>query len=167
MPVRERQSRRGPVLLFLFNLTISSYAYRIKKMKKKETDKQKVIQKLLDLLSKEEMFIFIYLHGSFLSNDEFNDVDLAVYMDEKTIKKINLVEFEISYSVKLEKYLKIPVDVKILNYTPLSFRYHSTRGFLLFSRDDSIREEFLCRTWSDYFDFKPVSRIYLKEISDA
>lgn len=33
--------------------------------------------------------------------------------------------------------------------------------------DDSIREEFLCRTWSDYFDFKPVSRIYLKEISDA
>jgi len=27
MPVRERQSRRGPVLLFLFNLTISLYAY--------------------------------------------------------------------------------------------------------------------------------------------
>ncbi len=56
-------------------------------MKKKEIDKQKVIQKLLDLLSKEEMFIFIYLHGSFLNDDEFNDVDLAVYMDEKTIKK--------------------------------------------------------------------------------
>ena len=133
-------------------------------MKAKEVNKQKIIHKLKNLLEEEEIFIFAYLHGSILGEDEYNDVDIALYLDEKAVKKIDPVDFEISYSLRLEKYLNVPIDVKILNYAPLSFRYHATRRYLLFSRDDLIREEFLCRTWSEYFDFKPVSKIYLREI---
>lgn len=133
-------------------------------MNTKEGNRQKIIHKLQKFLSEELEIVFAYLHGSFLSEDEFNDVDIAFYLDEKATKKIDLVNFEISYSLRLEKYLHIPVDLKILNCASLSFRYHATRGHLLFSRDDLIREEFLCRTWSEYFDFKPVSRIYLREI---
>ena len=65
------------------------------------------------------------------------------------------------------RFIPIEKDVKILNEAPLSFRYHSTRGYLLFSHDELIREEFLCRIWSEYFDFKPVSKIYLKEVAGA
>lgn len=133
-------------------------------MEIKEIDKQKIIRKLQDLLAEEENFIFAYLHGTFLSENEFNDVDIALYLDEKTVKKINPIDFEISYSLRLEKCLNVPVDVRILNCAPLSFRYQVTRGYLLLSRDELIKEEFLCRTWSEYFDFKPVSKIYLKEI---
>ena len=133
-------------------------------MKTKEVNKQKIIHKLKNVLEEEEIFIFAYLHGSILSEDEFKDLDIALYLDEKAAKKIDPINFEISYSLRLEKYLNLPVDVKILNCTPLSFRYHATRGYLLFSRNDLIREEFLCRTWSEYFDFRPVSKIYLKEI---
>lgn len=133
-------------------------------MKIQEIDKQKIMRKLQNLLSKEEIIIFAYSHGSFLKENEFNDVDIALYLDEKIAKKINPVDIEISHSLKLEKYLTVPVDIKILNCAPLSFRYHASRGYLLFSRDELIREEFLCRTWGEYFDFKPVSKIYLKEI---
>ena len=145
-------------------MTIFFQKYKIKKiMNTKEVKKQKVINKLEKILSEEEHIVFAYLHGSFLSEDEFNDFDIALYLDDKTEKKIDPANFEITYSLKLEKHLNIPVDVKVLNFAPLSFRYHSTRRYLLFSRDDLIREEFLCRTWSEYFDFKPVSRIYLRE----
>ena len=132
-----------------------------------EDKKHKIIQEIQKVLCEEEGILFVYLHGSFLSEDEFNDIDVALYMDEKFAEKIKPVDFEISWSLKLEKYLKVPADVKLLNFAPLSFRYHASCGQLLFSHDESIREEFLCRTWSEYFDFKPVAEIYLKEISTA
>jgi len=133
-------------------------------MNLKKINKQKIIQKLKIFLSEEEHAVFAYLHGSFLSEDEFNDIDIAIFIDEKTAKKMVPIELEISLSLRLEKYLGLPVDVKFLNHGPLSFRYHATRGYLLFCRNDLIKEEFLCRAWSEYFDFKPVSRIYLREI---
>jgi hypothetical protein len=130
-------------------------------------DKKKLTQRLKELLIKEESIMFAYLHGSFLNEEEFNDVDIALYLDEKAIKEIEPVDFELSLSLKIGKYLKVPVDIKILNYAPLSFRYQVTRGYLLVNRLNLKREEFLCKTWSDYFDFQPIARIYLKEVLNA
>lgn len=136
-------------------------------MRSKEFDRKKIFSRIQDFLSKEELMVFAYLHGTFISEDEFNDIDIALYIDDKVIKKIAPTEFEISWSLRLEKYLNLPVDVKILNGAPLSFRYHATQGILLFCRNEIIREEFLCRTWSEYLDFRPVSRIYLEETFHA
>jgi len=132
-------------------------------MKQNRDIKEEIIQKLKNFLYEEREIIFAYLHGSFLNENEFNDVDIALYLDKKALKKINPVDLEISLSLRLEKDVKVPVDVKILNDAPLCFRYQATRRYLLFSRDDSIREDFLVRTWSEYFDFIPVSKIYLRE----
>jgi len=145
-------------------LTIFFYKYRIKEMNLTKVDKQKIIHKLQKFLSEELEIVFAYLHGSFLNEDEFKDIDIALCLDEKTANKIDLVASEITWSLRLEKYLFVPVDVKIINGSPLNFRYHVTRGYLLLCRDDLKREEFLCKTWSEYFDFKPVSKIYLREI---
>lgn len=136
-------------------------------MDKKANNKQKLIQRLKKILLKEKNIIFAYLLGSFVDEDKFHDIDIAIYLDDRTLKKVSQIDFEISFSIKLEKDIKVPVDSKILNDAPLSFRYHATRGQLLLSRDDSIREEFLRRTWGEYFDFLPVSKIYLKEIAGA
>jgi len=134
-------------------------------MKTSNTESDRIIKKLRTLLSEEKGIYFAFIHGSFLSRADFKDIDIAVYLDDSTLKKINLIEYELRWSLRLEKYLGIRIDVKILNEAPLSFRYHSTRGCLLFSHDELIREEFLCRTWSEYFDFKPVSKIYIKEVA--
>ena len=40
-------------------------------------------------------------------------------------------------------------------------------GQMILDGDEAIREDFLCRTWSEYFDFKPVSKIYLREAIGA
>lgn len=126
-----------------------------------------IIKKLRSLLSEEKGVCFAFIHGSFLRGADFKDIDIAVYLDDSTLKKIDCIDYELKLSLRLEKYIDNPIDVKILNEAPLSFRYHSTRGYLLFSHNELIREEFLCRTWSEYFDFKPVSKIYIKEVSRA
>lgn len=136
-------------------------------MRQLEKDKLEIIKKLKDVLSGEKEILFAYLHGSFLSEEKFEDVDIALYLEEEAIKNIDPLEKEILLALKLEKVIKKKVDIKILNFSPLSFRYNATSGYLLFSLDENKREEFLCRTWSEYFDFLPVSKIYFQEVLGA
>jgi len=132
----------------------------------KDAAKNKIIRELRNRLSQEKNIVFAYVHGSFLDKNDFNDIDIAIFLNQKTAAP-NPVDFEISLSLKLEKSLDVSVDVKILNFAPLSFRYHASKGELILDRDMAIREDFLCRTWSDYFDFKPVAKIYLREAVGA
>jgi predicted nucleotidyltransferase len=149
-------------------LTPEGYEDKIKSsMNKADVDIQGVVQKLKDSLAREKKVIFAYLHGSFVHQDEFNDVDVAVYIYSSPGEMIDVADYEVSLSLRLEEALNLPVDVKVLNEAALSFRYHVSRGLLLLSRDDSIREDFLQRTWSEYLDFLPLSRIYLEELTRA
>ena len=128
---------------------------------------EQTIQRLKDLLSKSKEILFVYLHGSFLEQSEFNDVDIALYLDEESITRIDPFDYEISLSLLLEKEIGLPVDVKTLNFAPLCFKYQASCGRLLFSRNELKREEFLCSVWSEYFDFQPIAKIYLKEALNA
>ena len=130
-------------------------------------EKKKTIEKLKDILISEDYILFCYIHGSFLDKDKFNDIDLALYIDENIIKETDCIDSEISLSLRLEKEFNKAIDTKILNFSPLSFRYHASSGLLLFSKDETKREEFLCKTWTEYFDFLPISKIYLREMLSA
>ena len=136
-------------------------------MKKTEIDFGKRVQELKNLLAGREDIAFAYLHGSFVQGEEFRDVDVAVFLGDGAPRSTDDVEYEISLSLQLEKELGLPVDVKILNNAPLAFRYHASRGTLLLTKDESAREDFLNRTWSEYFDFLPLSRIYQEELTRA
>jgi len=136
-------------------------------MKTSETDYEGSVRKLKSLLAPHDEIVFAYLHGSFLLKAAFRDVDIAVFLAPGAARPSDDVEYEIALSLRLEKALGLPVDVKILNRAPLSFRYHASRGILLLSRDESTREDFLRRTWSEYFDFARQARIYQEELTRA
>lgn len=125
--------------------------------------KEQTFQRLKDLLSKDKDILFAYLHGSFLEQAEFDDIDVGLCLGEKSIQQIDPVDYEISLSLKSEEEIGIAVDVKILNFAPLCFKYQVSCGRLLFSQNELKREEFLCNVWREYFDFQPISKIYLKE----
>jgi len=132
-------------------------------MRREGIKRDKIIENLRNRLSQDKKIIFAYVHGSFLDEEDFNDLDIAIFLDKGTGINTDPVNLEISLSLELEKLIHLPIDVKILNAAPLSFCYHVTKGMLILSQDENIREEFLCRTWSAYFDFQPVSKIYLQE----
>ncbi|MCD6384158.1 nucleotidyltransferase domain-containing protein [Candidatus Sumerlaeota bacterium] len=130
-------------------------------------DKEKAVATLRELISHRDEVIFAYLHGSFLSGEGFNDIDIAVFVDESHVPREKVLDYEFDLARQLQEVIKFPVDVRILNYAPLGFRYYATSEQVLFSRDEERRCEFLCRTWSAYFDFLPVSELYFKELLDA
>ena len=51
----------------------------------------------------------------------------------------------------------VDVDLRVLNDTPLEFRYNVIHdGIVIYSRDDKQRLEFESRALMEYFDFKPM-----------
>lgn len=128
-----------------------------------QEEKKEIKNNLSSLLSNKDEIIFAYIHGSFIDAYWFRDLDIAVYLAENKLEKRTL-GYELSLSVELEKALKLPVDIKILNYAPLSFRYEVTKGEVIFSRDEEIRYTFLEYTWHRYLDFAPVEREFMNEL---
>jgi len=124
-----------------------------------DIQKKEIIDELTRLLIEREEIIFAYLHGSFLTHD-FRDIDIAVYL-----KKDEDVLYEVELGVELEKILKFPVDVRVLNSAPLTFKFKVIKdGLLLFSRDERIRSDFEALTISEYHDFSYFRKRYRREV---
>ncbi len=131
-----------------------------------EDSKQSIIDTLTVELSRYDEIVFAYLHGSFAGPSPFRDIDIAIFVKEDPrpdLKMRNL--YEISIESRVEKAVGFPVDVRVLNDAPLSFRYAVIRdGLLLLCRDDHARTEFQGLTLDLYFDFLPFRNRYLQEV---
>ena len=107
--------------------------------------------------------LFAYLHGSFLTSDFFNDIDLAVYLRKSPA---SLLEYELNMELTLNKAGKgFPIDVRLLNGAPLSFQFRVVKeGIPIVVHDEIERADFQERTIRNYFDFAPFRKGYLQEV---
>ncbi|MBE8540172.1 nucleotidyltransferase domain-containing protein [Geoglobus acetivorans] len=124
-------------------------------------DRDDIKNRIKNILKGREEVIFAYLHGSF-GEAHFRDVDVAVFVDEGKVK--DFIQYEVELSIEIEKSVKLPVDVRVLNSAPLSFKYRAIRGELLLSRDDELRFRFMEEVIREYLDFKPVEERMIREI---
>ena len=133
--------------------------------KKAYTKEEKLVaaEALTCKLQEHSEILFAYLHGSFLNNDCFNDIDLALYL-----KKMpdSLLEYELNMEVIMSyAVVGVPVDVRLLNGAPLSFQYNVVKeGTPIVVNDENERAEFQERTVKRYFDFAPFRKMYMKEV---
>ncbi|MCK9419490.1 MAG: nucleotidyltransferase domain-containing protein [Nitrospirae bacterium] len=127
-----------------------------------ETKKITVQNTLKSVLEKHPDICFAYLHGSFVKREDFNDIDVALYLVSRPAAPL---EYELSLEAEfMDVVRKYPVDVRVLNTAPLSFRYNVIKeGVLLIVNDDEKRTGFQEATLADYFDFAPYRMLYLKE----
>lgn len=130
-------------------------------------ERERVKEVLSRMLEKKEDVLFAYLHGSFAEGGAFRDIDIAVFVEESAIPREKALDFEMVLSLEIEEMIKVPVDVKVINYAPLGFQYYSTAGVLINCKQDDLRVDFLTKMRSLYFDFKPISERFLKEMLHA
>ena len=110
-------------------------------------------------LSQYPDVLFAYVYGSFVEAEAFHDVDIGVYLSSNTINE----DIAADLSQHLSSEVKLPVDVRILNAAPISFRFHVLRGECLLSRDDDLRTDIMEDTVRRYLDIAPVLRHATKE----
>jgi hypothetical protein len=126
-------------------------------------DKAALTEAIAGELQNHPEILFAYMHGSFLTSEFFNDIDLALFL-RKTPP--SLVEYELNMEVLLSRVVGgMPVDVRLLNGAPLSFQFNVVKeGLPIFVNDAGERAEFQERTIKYYFDFAPFRKRYLQEV---
>jgi len=133
----------------------------------KQVNKDDVIRKIRDVIEKDSVVLFAYLHGSFLENSSYHDIDVAIYLQqEKGLTPLVMQEKEFKLSSMLEqKYRNTRFDVRTLNPAPPSFKYQVIKnGLLLFTKDEERLADFEMATIPHYLDFSIYRKRYLREV---
>ena len=125
--------------------------------------KQQVKVQIQDVLVSREEVLFAYLHGSFLLDVPFEDIDIAVYLREDTISGEDWLKTAFRFADAIEGRLGLPVDVQVLNTAPRGMQFTASAGELLCSRDEEFRCRFVERLWLEIMDFDYHARQMLKE----
>lgn len=125
--------------------------------------KKTLIEEIRAFLKRRPEILFAYLHGSFLTQDRFRDIDLAVYLKSPFSPPLQTeLELEAEFARVFKKY---PIEVRVLNKAPLSFRYNVIRyGQPVNVFNEDTRCNFVEATLSHFFDFAPFRKMYLKEV---
>lgn len=128
-------------------------------------NKEEIIKKISESLSKRAEIIFAYIHGSFVQDLPFKDIDVAIFVDEGAVPRDEAIDYGLRLSAIVEMETGIsPLDIKVINYAPFGFKYYATKGNLLFSKDEDLRTDFLEETWRRYFDLQPKRKQVLLDI---
>lgn len=106
-----------------------------------------------------------YVFGSVASGKQRpnSDVDIAVLVDEKLLKK-NPLKYRLSLMMDLGAALKrADVDVVLMNEAPPALAYNIVaKGVLVFERSRSARVAFQVRMFNMFMDTEPMRQLYLR-----
>jgi predicted nucleotidyltransferase len=128
-----------------------------------EVERAKLTEAIRRRLQASPEVAFAYLHGSFVTDAPYRDIDVAVWLDPERIPSSEWTRYALDLSASLHLELRVPVDVQVLNGAPVAFRYRAQTGQPLVVRDGDFLADFRARTWDEYFDFLPFARQYLRE----
>ncbi|MGH7304388.1 MAG: nucleotidyltransferase domain-containing protein [Candidatus Rokuibacteriota bacterium] len=126
-------------------------------------DREQIVEYLRRELEACPEVVLAVLHGSFPKGGTYRDIDVAVWLTPERLSRGERFRYALDLSVHLQLQLGSPIDVRVLNDAPLSFRYHALQGRPLVARDEEFLDDLRARTWDDYLDFQPFARQYLRE----
>lgn len=124
-------------------------------------ERVKIMGHFTDFMKYRQEVSFAYIYGSFAEEIPFHDIDLGIYVIG--IKEEDSTMYALELAQTISKMERIPVDIRILNYMPLSFLYHVFKGHLIFEKDEDIRIDIFNKTVQRYLDIKPMIRMGIKE----
>jgi len=126
-----------------------------------DKEKRDTIERLAGHMESRKEISFAYIYGSFVDEIPFHDIDVGVYVSEINIE--SSTDYALDLELFLNNALRIPTEVKVLNYAPVSFLYHVIRGRLIFERDEDMRASFMENTIRVYLDIKHLIHRSTKE----
>ncbi|MBI4842725.1 MAG: nucleotidyltransferase domain-containing protein [Nitrospirae bacterium] len=116
-----------------------------------------LIAKIKKHLLSLENIVFAYVHGSFIKSDKFRDIDIAVFISDK--KGFYL---ESDLSSELTSLTRFESEVRIINEAPAPFQMAVLRdGILLFSKDETLRTDFIEITGKRYIEYAHFRNIFM------
>jgi predicted nucleotidyltransferase len=119
------------------------------------------IAPIIPVLEGRAEILAAYLFGSASRSAAApRDLDLAVILSQ-SFEPDRFYEFTLAEELEKASGSKIPVDLKIMNRSPLYFQFKILReGRLVFNRDNAQRGRYEVGVMMRYYDFKPFLDYY-------
>jgi predicted nucleotidyltransferase len=120
-----------------------------------------ITQPIVDLCALQPGVAAVYVFGSVARGTAGidSDIDVAVLFDAAPVPRLDGPRF--TFEGDLERVLRRPVDLVVLNDAPVDLRSRVLRdGVLLVDRNRSARIAFEVRTRNEAFDLAPVLAAY-------
>ena len=127
-------------------------------------EREQVIQQLIEQLQTFPEIIGAWLHGSFHEGLPFHDIDLALYVEPDAPTVSDALDFMFRIADTLERAVRYPGNVHIINRAPLNFQFYATAGRPLFMRDPGLCYKLIESIRRMYWDFEPMARQHLREV---
>ncbi len=128
--------------------------------------KQQAVETIKNTLKSEKDIQFAFIYGSFHDEDgdnlPFRDIDVGVYVT--SMDKKESVYYGLELSERLSSLIKVPVDVRVVNFAPITFQFHVVRGQLIIDNNEDARCTFMEHVARHYLDMKP---LFLRAIKEA
>jgi predicted nucleotidyltransferase len=128
--------------------------------------KSKLFSQLKGRLEDRQEVLFAYLYGSSLTGDPFRDIDLAIYADSTKVHKGRVLSYELELSGGLHYELGFPIDIKILNYAPLSFQFRVLKTGKVLKDNLGKRTDYIEEVSSRSFDYIFFKRSFEEELKN-
>lgn len=119
-------------------------------------EKERVLNLIKDGLIQDERVIFAYVYGSFIREDSFRDIDIAIYVknpEENLHVFSSEIKTQLFYLAKGEGLNFIPdqFDVRVINDAPFTFlRRVFKEGILLIDLDPDLSTDLIEYVSSKY-----------------
>lgn len=119
-------------------------------------------QQLRQFLEARPEIKFAYLYGSFVEQEAFHDVDVALYLDPPPV---DVFDYAMAMTVGLTRALRLPVDAQVINDLPIGFQHQVLQGELLFTRDEIFLTDFIEQVANEYTAFSHFLPEYLEAVT--
>jgi predicted nucleotidyltransferase len=129
----------------------------------KKLSKDEILSVLRAELEQRPEILFAYLFGSFVEEEKFRDLDVAVFLQDEQLLK-DWLTYMIDLSSDLQKETGCAVDVVVMNVSPNHLIHSIAKGMVLIDRDEQFRSEWIERLLSRYFDDQPTRRRSVAEL---
>jgi len=122
------------------------------------SDRERITTQITDVLSRFDDVVLGYIYGSFLTGDDFHDIDIGIIVSRE-MEPYESFRYAVETAAAVEQNItpRYEVDLRVLNEAPVSFQYEVVRtGMAVFVRDEDGRISFEAGVISRYLDQKPL-----------
>ncbi|MDH4028615.1 MAG: nucleotidyltransferase domain-containing protein [Nitrospirota bacterium] len=126
------------------------------------------IKRIISYFKARKEVSALYLFGSCAEGRVLpeSDIDIAVLIDEKKLRRKNLEQLKNSYYKASPAFSLRPVDIVVLNNASPYLKHRVIKtGKILFDRNRRMRVRFTTNAIIEYLDFKPIEDIFNKAVA--
>ncbi|MHA1239040.1 MAG: nucleotidyltransferase domain-containing protein [Candidatus Odinarchaeia archaeon] len=116
-------------------------------------NKQKIFKKISDTISRIKEVELAYVYGSFLTRSNFNDIDVAVLLNDNVENKFKLAN-KIGRILEEKFAYRFKFDVRPLNMSPVYFQHEVIKfGKPVYVKKQETREEYEFQVLTQYLEY--------------